>query len=75
MGGCYHNKGLAARWDYLSDGLSGNGWIVCRSCEVSLARLTVANGTVRGQGRFVEMFREQMAQSSGLVELAELEID
>lgn len=60
---CPHDHGLVARWDYLSsDGSCGTGWIVCESCDRLLQRITLAAGKIRGQGRFLSAFREQVSR-------------
>lgn len=73
---CLHDERLAARWDYLSDDeTSATGWVVCGSCGALLERLSIAGGKIRGQGRYVLAFREQLSKESGLLTLSEMEAD
>ena len=72
---CRHAKGLAARWDYLSQDLTcATGWIICSSCKTQLQRVTIAGGTFRGQGPYLDVFREQVSREAA-VSLTDLEID
>ena len=73
---CRHWADFAVRWDYLNkDDSSGTGWIVCRDCHARLDRFSVAGGRLRGQGRFVSAFQEQIKHHDTFAALRELEVD
>ena len=73
---CRHLGNFAVRWDYLNEvDATGTGWLVCQECTGLVERFSVAGGRFRGNGRYLNAFREQIARQDTFTALRELEVD